>query len=97
MSKPYIVIGANDSHSKLQKCKIEQQIWGGRGVLQDLLIPQCNENSIQISNIDANTNPSNQYEMRRDDLKKFATQSPANDQINYWLQLTLTQCCQTEM
>ncbi len=32
--------------------------------------PQCFNNSIQTSNNDTNTNPSNQYEMRRDNLKK---------------------------
>jgi hypothetical protein len=38
---------------------------------------------IQTSNNDTNTNPSNQYEMRRDDLKKFATLSRANAKYNY--------------
>jgi hypothetical protein len=33
---------------------------------------------IQTSKNDANTNPSNQYEIRRDNLNKFATQSHAN-------------------
>ncbi len=58
---------------------------------------QCNNNSIQTSNNDTNANPSNQYEMRRDDLKKFATLSCANVQYSYWPQLTLTLCCQIEM
>ena len=53
-------------------------------------LPQCLNNSIQTSNNDANTNPSNQYEMRRDNLKKFATLSCSNVQYNYWPQLTLT-------
>jgi hypothetical protein len=43
-----------------------------------------------IINYDANINLSNQYEMRRDDLKKFATLSCANVEYNYLLQLTLT-------
>jgi hypothetical protein len=60
-------------------------------------LPQCINNSIQISNNDANTNPSNQYEMRRDNLEKFATLSCANAKYSYWPQLTLTLCCQTEM
>ncbi len=54
----------------------------------DLL--QCFNNSIQTSNNDTNTNPSNQYEMRRDNLKKFATLSRANAEYNYLRQLTLT-------
>ncbi len=35
--------------------------------------------------------------MRRDDIKKFASLSCDNAQYSYWPQLTLTQCCQTEM
>jgi hypothetical protein len=46
-------------------------------------LPQCFNNSIQTSNNDANTNPSNQYEMRRDVLKKFATLSCVNAKYNY--------------
>jgi hypothetical protein len=42
------------------------------------------------SNYDANTNPSNQYEMRRDDFKKFATWSCVNAKFKYLPQLTLT-------
>ncbi len=53
-------------------------------------LPQCFNNSIPTSNNDANINLSIQYEMKRDDLKKFATLSCANAQYNYWLQLTLT-------
>ncbi len=53
-------------------------------------LPQCFNNSIQTSNNDTNTSPSNQYEMRRDDLKKFATLSRANAEYNYLWQLTLT-------
>jgi hypothetical protein len=45
--------------------------------------PQCFNNSIQTSNNDKNTNPSNQYEMRRDDLEKFATLSHVNAKYNY--------------
>ncbi len=41
-------------------------------------LPQCFNNSNQTSNNDTNTNLSNQYEMRRDSLKKFATLSRAN-------------------
>ncbi len=65
--------------------------------MKSIDLPQRFNNSIQISNNDANTNPINQYEMRRDDLKNFATLSRANVQYNYWPQLTLTLCCQTEM
>jgi hypothetical protein len=48
-------------------------------------LPQCFDKSIQTSNNDTNTNtnPSNQYEMRRDDLKKFVTLSRANAEYNY--------------
>jgi hypothetical protein len=53
-------------------------------------LPQCFNNSIQTSNNDTNTNPSNQYEMRRDNLKKFATLSRANTEYNYLQRLTLT-------
>ncbi len=53
-------------------------------------LPQCFNNSIQTSNNDTYTNPSNQYEMRRDDLKKFATLYCANAEYNYLQQLTLT-------
>ncbi len=53
-------------------------------------LPQCINNSFQTSYYDANTNLSNQYEMRRDDLKKFATLSCANAEYNYLPQLTLT-------
>ncbi len=53
-------------------------------------LPQCFNNSIQTSNNDTNTNPSNQYEMRRGDLKKFATLSCAHAEYNYVRQLTLT-------
>ncbi len=66
--------------------------------MKSVNLPQCFNNSIQIfNNDDANTNPSNQYEMRRDDLWMFATLSCANAQYSYWPQLTLTQCCQAEM
>jgi hypothetical protein len=38
--------------------------------VKSINLPQCiNNSSIQTSNNDANTNPSNQYEMRREDLK----------------------------
>ncbi len=53
-------------------------------------LPQCFNNSNQTSNNDTNTNQSNQYEMRKDDLKKFATLSRANAKYNYLRQLTLT-------
>jgi hypothetical protein len=53
-------------------------------------LPQCFKDSIQTSNNDTNTNPSNQYEMRRDDPKKFATLSCANAEYNYLQHLTLT-------
>jgi hypothetical protein len=53
-------------------------------------LPQKFNNLNQTSNNDTNTNPSNQYEMRRDDLKKFATLSHANAKYNYLQQLTLT-------
>ncbi len=53
-------------------------------------LPQWFNNSIQTSNKDTSTNPSNQYEMRRDNLKKFATLSRANAEYNYLRQLTLT-------
>jgi hypothetical protein len=53
-------------------------------------LPQCFNNSIQTSNNDTNTNPSNQYEMRRDDPKKVATLSHAYAEYNYLQQLTLT-------
>jgi hypothetical protein len=53
-------------------------------------LPQCFNNSIQTSNIDTNTNPGNQYEMRRDALKKVATLSRANAEYNYLGQLNLT-------
>jgi hypothetical protein len=53
-------------------------------------LPQCFNNSTQTSNNDTNINPSNQYEMRRGDLKKFATLSCANAEYNYLQQLTLT-------
>ncbi len=53
-------------------------------------LPQCFDNSIETSNNDTNTNPSNQYKMRRDNLKKFATLSRANAKYNYLRQLTLT-------
>jgi hypothetical protein len=47
------------------------------------------QNSIQTSINDASTNPSNQCEMRRDDLKKFATLSHENAKYNYLQQSTL--------
>jgi hypothetical protein len=53
-------------------------------------LPQFFNNSIQTSNNDTNTNPSNQYEMRRDNLKNFATLSLTNAKYNYLQQLTLT-------
>jgi hypothetical protein len=58
--------------------------------VKSINLPQCINNSFQTSNYDANTNPSNQYEMRRDDLKKFATLSCANAEYNYLLQLNFT-------
>ena len=48
------------------------------------------KNPIQTSINDASTNPSNQREMRRDNLKKFATLSCVNAEYNYLRQLTLT-------
>ncbi len=65
--------------------------------VKSINLPQCINNSIQTSNNDANTNPSNQYEMRRDNLILFATLSHANVQYSYWPQWTLTLCYQTEM
>ncbi len=53
-------------------------------------LPECINTSIKTSNYDANTNPSNQYEMRRDNLKKCATLSRSNAEYNYLPQLTLT-------
>jgi hypothetical protein len=53
-------------------------------------LPQCFDNSIQTSNNDTNTNPSNQYKVRRDDIKKNVTLSCANAKYNYLQQLTLT-------
>jgi hypothetical protein len=47
------------------------------------------QNSIQTSINDASTNPSNQCEMSRDDLKKFATLSCVNAKYNYLRQSTL--------
>jgi hypothetical protein len=58
--------------------------------VKSINLPQCINNSIQTSNNDANTNLSNQYEMRSEDLKKFATLSHANAKYNYFPQLTLT-------
>jgi hypothetical protein len=58
--------------------------------MKSIGLPQCINNSIQTSNYDADTNPSNQYEMRRGDLRKFATLSCASAKYNYLPQLTLT-------
>ncbi len=55
-----------------------------------IALPQCINNSIRTSNYVANTNPSSQYKMRRDNLKKFTTLSCLNAKYNYLLQLTLT-------
>jgi hypothetical protein len=78
-------------HSKRPFFNIYLVSWG------NLLRQHLTFNCIKNSNNDANTNPSNQYEIRRDDLKKFATLSCANAQYSYWPQLPLTLCCQTEM
>ncbi len=58
--------------------------------VKSIVLPQCINSSIRTSNYDANTNPSNQYEMRREDLKKFPTLSHVNAEYNYLPQLTLT-------
>jgi hypothetical protein len=46
-------------------------------------LPQFFKNSIQTFINDESENPSNQYEMRRDDFKKFATLSRVNAKYNY--------------
>ncbi len=51
-------------------------------------LPQCINNCIQTSNYDANTNLSNQYEMRRDELKQFTNLSHTNSKYNSMPQLT---------
>ncbi len=71
-------------------CKREQSNNWLELDVKSINLTQCFNNSIQTSNYDANTNLSNQYEMRRDDLKKFATLSRANAEYNYLPQLTLT-------
>ncbi len=58
--------------------------------VKSINLSQCINNFFQTSNHDANTNPSNQYEMRRDNLKKFATLSCANAEYYYSPQLTFT-------
>jgi hypothetical protein len=58
--------------------------------VKSINLPQCFNKSIQTSNNDANTTPSNQYEMRRDDLETFASLSCVNAEYNYLRQLTLT-------
>ncbi len=101
---PNTTIYNNDSHTEIAKQKCDDQIWmTEREILQEITnkqstwtwcksinLLQCFNNSIQISNNDANTNQSNQYEMRRDDLKKFATLFRVNADYNYSWQLTLT-------
>jgi hypothetical protein len=61
---------------------------------------QCINKSIRTSNYDANTNPSNKYEMRRDNLKddlnKLVVLSHVIVQYSYWPQMTLTLCCQAQ-
>ncbi len=47
------------------------------------------QNSIQTSINDASTNPRNQCEMRREELKKFAILSRVNAEYNYLQQSTL--------
>jgi hypothetical protein len=94
-----------DSHTIIAKQKCDDQIWiTEREILskrkpansqleldeKSIDLPQCFNNSIQTSNYDANTNPSNQYEMRTDDLKKFVTLSRVNAKYKYLQQLTLT-------
>ncbi len=94
-----------DSHTIIGKQKCDDQIWMTEKEIlskrwprnswleldeKSIHLPQCFNNSIQTSNNGANTNPSNQYEMRRDDLKKFVTLSHVNAEYNYLKQLTLT-------
>jgi hypothetical protein len=82
-----------DSHTIIAKQKYDDQIPINKQLELDVKstdLPQCINNFFQTSNYDANTNPSNQYEMRRDNLKKFATMSRANAEYNYLPQLTLT-------
>ncbi len=57
--------------------------------VKSINLPQCINSSIRTSNYDANTNLSNQYEMRREDLK-FATLFHVNAEYNYSPQLSLT-------
>ncbi len=92
-----------DSHIIIAKQKYDDQIWMTKKEIlserkptnsrleldeKSIDLPQCFNNSIQTSNNDANTNLSNQYEMRRDDLKKFVTLSCVNAQYNYLQKLT---------
>ncbi len=93
-----------DSHTIIAKQKCDDQIWmTEREILQEITNKQAtwtwckiNQSASMLqwlnptSNNDANPNPSNQYEMRRDDLKKFATLSRVNAKYNYLRQLTLT-------
>jgi hypothetical protein len=71
----------------LQEITIHQLLELG---VKHINLPQCINNSYQTSNYDSITNPSNQYEISRDELKKFATLSRANAEYNYLPQLTLT-------
>ncbi len=77
------------------------QRWPSNNLLEpneySINLPQCINNSIRTSNYDANTNLNNQYEMRRDDLNKFATLSRVNAKYNYLPHLLSHYYCLTKM
>ncbi len=77
---PNTFIGNNWLSHNIAKQKYDDQLWTGREILQEITVQQLTwnrceisqpasvNNSIQISNYNANTDPSNQYETRRDNF-----------------------------
>jgi hypothetical protein len=97
MSKPIAVIGTNDSHSKLQNAKVSNKSVMKEESSEMSCYFNASTTLSKLPKMMPNTNPSKQYEMKMDKLKKFVTLTCVNSQYSYWQQMTLTLCRQAEM
>jgi hypothetical protein len=68
VSKPNTVIGMNDSQSKLQNAKVSNKSGMKEESSEILFYLNASTTLSKFPKNDGNTNPSTQYEMRRDEL-----------------------------
>jgi hypothetical protein len=65
VSKPNTVIGANDSHSKLQNAKVSNKLGIKEKSSEMLFYLNASTTLSKFLKMIPNINPSNQYEMKR--------------------------------